>query len=64
MSEWHTSAESVRQTFNEGEFLLENPGELSFRDPIPEEQNALWRSIRLFLFDVSSVVDEFVDHRL
>ena len=55
---------SARQTFNKGEFFLENLLKLSFRDPSPEEQNAFWRSIRLPLFDVSSVANELVDHRL
>ena len=64
MRERYTSAESARQTVNEWEFLLENLLKLSFRDPTPEEQNAFWCQISLSLFDVSSVVDELVDHRL
>ena len=54
----------ARQTLNEGELLLEHLFKLSFRDPVPEEEDALGRLVGLLLLEICSVVDELRDHVL
>ena len=56
--------ERAKQTFDKGEFFIDDLLELTLGDPIPIEEDSFRRTIGLFLFDVCSVVHELVDHGL
>lgn len=60
---WHLKGRA-RKTFNQGDLLLENLFKLSFRNPIPVEEDALRSRVGLFLLEICSVVDELCNHVL
>ena len=54
----------ARQTLNEEELIVKHLFKLSFRDPVPEEEDALGRLVGLFLLEIGSIVDELRDEVL
>lgn len=54
----------ARQTFNEGEFSLEDLFKLSFGNPVPVEEYAFGGLVGFLLLEVRPVVDELCDQVL